>query len=146
MTKKGIDYSKTIRKAEDPAKRLMIELLEGKDGHGIDIDVLFYHEHYGWTVVEFLKCDTVKPTRSHPNRYWFKNWRKFVTLWEVTKKLDGKLFLVNYSDDKSDRSLIIEVLELEKDNGITKQRCKSLNWQELKRWYQDINDSVGHLW
>lgn len=140
------DYSKIIKKADDEVKRLIIDLLEGEETHGIDIDSLFYHQEYGWVIIEFLRCITVKPTESHPNRYWYKNWRKFVTLWEVTKKLEGKLFLVNYSDDKSETFLIIEVLDLDKDKGITRQRLRNVSWQELKKWYQEINRNAGRLW
>ena len=86
-------YSKPIQKTDDASKEFIMELLEGNETHGIDIDSLYYTDD-GWVVIEFLKCDTVDPHKSHPNRYPF-NWKKFVTLFELAKKLEGKLILVN---------------------------------------------------
>jgi len=89
------DKSKMIRKTNEASKEFIMSLLEGSETHGIDVDCVYFTKN-GWIIFEFLKCDTVDPYDSHPNRYPF-NWRKFATLFELSKKLKGRLYLVNYS-------------------------------------------------
>tara|TARA_Y100000389_G_C17012910_1_gene295063 strand:+ start:43 stop:456 length:414 start_codon:yes stop_codon:yes gene_type:complete len=128
--------SKPIKKADDDAKELIIELLAGKNTGGFDLDSIYIIEDR-YFVIEFLKCETVRPHKSHPNRYWFKNSQKFLSLWKITQKLEGRLFLLNYEETR-EQFLLIEVLNL--DNlGIKKEIKKELNFQQIQSWFQDLN-------
>lgn len=67
------NFSKPIQKTDDSAKQLIIEALEGQETGGFDLDSV-YNIQGTYYVLEFLKCDTVRPFNSHPRRYWFKKW------------------------------------------------------------------------
>ena len=79
--------SKPIGKIDEASKEFIMELLGEEETHGIDIDSIYYIRGKGWIIFEFLKCDTVDPYESHPNRYPF-NWKKFATLFELSKKFN----------------------------------------------------------
>ena len=56
-------------KFDDEIKALIIEALDGNKTGGGDIDALFKTAD-GFILTEFLRCVTVRPFNSHPNRYW----------------------------------------------------------------------------
>ena len=128
--------SKAIGKADDDAKLLIIEALEGKHTGGLDLDSIYKIGDI-YYVLEFLKCDTVRPNKSHPNRYWFKNSQKFISLWDISKKLEGYLFLVNYEESR-EQFKVIKVLELDK-TGILKEDAREWDFTEFKKWFQSLN-------
>ncbi len=104
--------SKPIGKSDDSSKEFIIDCLAGNSTGGFDIDSIYYVDSV-WYVFEYLKVENpyVTPHSSHPRRYpW--NWRKFYSLWNLTQKLAGKLFLINYSDRKQD-SNEVKVMEVE---------------------------------
>ena len=128
--------SKPIGKADDDAKLLIIETLEGEYTGGFDLDSIYkikgkYH------VLEFLKCDTIRPNDSHPKRYWFKNKQKFISLWEITQKLEGVLYLINYENSR-EQFKVIKVLELN-EVGINKEKIKIWSFSEFKEWFKSLN-------
>lgn len=128
--------SKPIRKVDDDAKSLIIEALEGGLTGGFDLDSVYkigdtYH------VIEFLKCETVRPNNSHPRRYWFKNSQKFITLWEITQKLEGVLFLVNYEESR-EQFKVIKVLDLN-EKGIISEEVKKWDFTQFKEWFKSLN-------
>lgn len=129
--------SKPIGKIDDDAKSLIIEALEGKVTGGFDLDSI-YKINGTYYVLEFLKCDTVRPNDSHPNRYWFKNKQKFISLWEITNKLDGMLFLVNYEDSR-EQFKVIKVLEMT-SSRISKEDTRIWSFDEFKKWFQSLNE------
>lgn len=128
--------SKPIGKTDDDAKKVIIEALEGNLTGGFDIDSIYLIKDT-YYVLEFLKCDTVSPVDSHPNRYWFKNSQKFISLWRITQKLEGKLFLVNYEDSR-EQFKVIKVLELT-DSGIKKEKSWNWTFEQFKEWFQELN-------
>jgi len=105
-------------------------------------------------VIEFLRCISVSPFKSHPNRYWQNldpdkksNWRKFTSIWAVTQALGGQLWLVNYHDAREEFS-IIHVKDLmpgEAGRIVTEER-EDCDFKRFKQWYQDVNDRAGGLW
>ena len=128
--------SKPIGKGEDDANSLIIEALEGGFTGGFDLDSVYlingkYH------VLEFLKCETVRPNKSHPNRYWFKNKQKFISLWDITKKLDGVLYLVNYEDSR-EQFKVINVIDIN-SGGISDEISKEWNFDQFKSWFKGLN-------
>lgn len=130
--------SKKIGKADDDAKILIMELLDGIDTYGIDIDSIFNHEVKGYIVIEFLKCITVRPHMSSPNRYWNRCWRKVFVLFNITKQLGGTFYWVTYEDSREQFS-VIKILEIDKEKGMTKFERRDWNFQQFKDWYQLIN-------
>lgn len=102
--------SKVISDADDSAARLLIDLLEGDHTRGFDIESIFLErrEDASWyfRVFEFLKAETIPPERSHPNYYWHKNSRKFLSLWTIVKVIrkagyEADLILLNYDDART---------------------------------------------
>jgi len=150
------NYSKPIRRVDDASKRLIMELLQGLNTYGFDVDSIFYIKQEDlWVVIEFLKTDhpTVRPSTSHPNRYWHKNWRKFVSLWSLVQALGkAELYLVNYEDkthaEKQGRRerefhviKVRNVIPGEKGKLI-EEESKTMNLEEIKKWYQTINQKA----
>jgi hypothetical protein len=132
--------SKPIMKVDDDAKKLIIESLEGEDTGGFDIDSI-YKIKDEYIIIEFLKCDTVRPRDSHPNRYWFKNKQKFLSLWELTNRLEGKLYLLNYEDSR-EQFKIMKVLGMDIDSIKTDDRM--WNFSDFKNWFKSLNrDALG---
>ena len=128
--------SKPIKKADDDAKNLIIESLEGNVTGGFDLDSIYCIKGV-YFVIEFLKCETVRPNDSHPKRYWHLNKQKFISLWQITKKLEGRLFLVNYEDSR-EQFKVIEVLELN-ETGIQKERVRKWDFEKYKKWFKELN-------
>ena len=132
--------SKKISKADDDAKILIMELLDGVDTYGIDIDSIFNHKDKGYIVIEFLKCVTVRPHTSSPNRYWERCWRKVFVLFNITKELGGTFYWVTYEDSREQFS-VIKILEIDKEKGMTKFERKDWNFTQFKEWYCLINSN-----
>jgi hypothetical protein len=132
--------SKKISKADDDAKILIMELLDGVDTYGIDIDSIFNHKVKGYVVIEFLKCLTVRPHKSSPNRYWKRCWRKVFVLFNITQKLGGTFYWVTYEDSREQFS-VIKILEIDKEKGMTKFERKDWDYKQFKDWYRLINSS-----
>jgi len=130
-------FSKPIQKTDDSAKELIIEALEGQATGGFDLDSV-YRVKDTYYVLEFLKCDTVKPFDSHPRRYWFKNSQKFLSLWDITTKLGGRLYLVNYEDSR-EQFKVIRVLDMDY-TGIRKELVKLWNFDQFKKWFKALNN------
>lgn len=133
----GYSFSKPIQKTDDSAKQLIIEALDGHQTGGFDLDSVYLIKGT-YYVLEFLKCDTVRPFNSHPRRYWFKNKQKFLSLWDITTKLEGRLYLVNYEDSR-EQFKVIRVLDMD-ETGILKENIKLWNFDEFKVWFQALNN------
>ncbi|AGB39861.1 hypothetical protein [Natronococcus occultus] len=101
--------SKKLAK-EDATEVLFVKEALGDDPtFGVNVERLVNHPEMGWVVFEFLKLggpftdppykwrEILAIDESHPNNYWHRNGRKFVSLWQLTQELGGVLFLVNYS-------------------------------------------------
>jgi len=136
--------SKIIKKVDDDAKQLIIDVLSDNETRGFDIDSI-YHTEKGWVVMEFLKCDTVNPHNSHPNRYWKRAFRKVMSLWSLTKKLDGRFFWITYEVPYGEFS-VMEFLEIDIKNGITKETRHNTDFNGFQKWYQKVNSKAVPLW
>ncbi len=137
-----MENSKPISSTDDSAKRLMMDALNGENTGGFDLDsVYFINGQY--IVIEFLKCDSpypsVTPYTSHPNRYWF-NKQKFISLWNATQKLDGRLFLLNY-EEPYNRFRCMEVTSLDPQKGIVNTDAK-WNYEQFKKWFVALNNHI----
>lgn len=135
-------------KFDDEVKALIIETLDGNKTGGGDIDTLFRLKE-GFVVIEFLRCVSVPPFKSHPNFYWSYNnldkrgnKYKFITLWNIAQKTKSKLFLVNYEDSRV-QFKVIEVKGIDENKGITEQVVTQMDFQTFKTWFNTlINQSV----
>ena len=131
-------YSKEIRKVDEDAKILIIEVMKGEKTGGFDVDSIYQFPDKTWVIVEFLKCISVRPFDSHPNRYWFKNSQKFISLWNLKCDLKGRLILVNYEDSRN-QFLVINVEEINIEKGITKEEKLKMDFEEFKRFFVTLN-------
>lgn len=152
------DKSKIIRKTNEASKRFIMLLLDGCETHGIDIDSLYYTKDDGWIIFEFLKCDTVDPYESHPNRYPF-NWKKFATLFGLSEKLEGQLWLINYSDSKKweNHIKIIYVKKIHYDKVVSQEYLKryipyleteeeKMTLDRFKDRFKELNEKATGPW
>jgi hypothetical protein len=127
---------------DDDVKALIIESLGGSKTGGGDIDALFRLKD-GFVVIEFLRCVTVRPNNSHPNRYWdystekIGNKNKFLALWNIAQKTKSKLILVNYEDSR-EQFRIIEVKRLSESRKIYDEAITNMNFTEFKTWFKKL--------
>lgn len=127
-------------KFDDEIKALIIEALDENKTGGGDIDTLFKTEN-GFVIVEFLRCLTVRPFESHPNRYWnygtekTGNKNKFLALWNIAQKTGSKLILVNYEDSR-EQFKIIEVRGLSDSQKIYDEISTKMNFEQFKTWFK----------
>lgn len=127
-------------KFDDEIKALIIEALDENKTGGGDIDALFKTEN-GFVIVEFLRCLTVRPFESHPNRYWnygkekTGNKNKFLALWKIAQKTGSKLILVNYEDSR-EQFKIIEVRGLSDSQKIYDEISTKMNFEQFKTWFK----------
>ena len=133
---------KNKRKFNDEIKALIIDLLEGKKTGGGDIDTLLRTKD-GFILIEFLRCVTVRPFASHPNRYWdygmakIGNKNKFLALWNLALKTSSKLILINYEDSR-EQFKVIEVKGLNDSRKIYDEETKNMDFEEFKNWFQRL--------
>lgn len=153
------EISKKIYNVDEFSKKFIIDLLEDEQTHGLDIDCVYFNNNK-WIILEFCKCDTVDPHDSHPNRYAF-NWKKFATLFELSKKLDGNFLVINYSHDERwkdhvkiitvnnvDYSLIKEAIGKGRPSYVPYLESKEekLSLSEFKKVFKSINQNSSGPW
>lgn len=121
------------------------EMLAGDITAAINFDRIQRHPEKGYIIFEYLLCEeaqTVTPYTSHPNRYWHKNSRKFIALWNVAKDLDAKLVLVNYAKKgtkNEDKVKVILVNEIDEKEGITKYKEFKWTRKQFSDWFRKLN-------
>jgi len=137
--------SKPLSKKDDSGDSFVQEMLGGDPTYAINFDRLQFDKNLGnYIIFEFLLCEeeqVVTPYSSHPNRYWFKNSRKFIGLWEAARKLEAVLYLVNYAKKGTkheDEVLVIKVLDLD-NTGIKQEKIKKFTRTEFQTWFRDKN-------
>lgn len=120
-------------------------MLAGNPTYAINFDRLQKHPQRGYIIFEFLLTDEsqfVNPNTSHPNKYWHKNSRKFVALWQASRDLKATLFLVNYAKQGTkhqDKVTAIKVLDLDPLTGITKEQRRDFTRLEFGEWFRRLN-------
>lgn len=120
------------------------ESLRGEPTFAVNFDRLQKHPERGYIIFEFLLCDerqAVTPHTSHPKRYWHKNSRKFLALFEVARALDATLYLVNYAKAgtaHADEVTVIEVHDVGAD-GILDEEITRFTREGFSRWFRRLN-------
>ncbi len=146
-----MQMSKPLKHPDYSGTEFQIEMSNGEQSFGINFDVLLKHPKYGYVIIELLLCEesqlSVNPFTSHPNKYWGKNRKKFLRLWEVTQKLGGILLLVNYAKKGTkheNKVLLVQVEEMTRD-GIQKEKKKAFTREEFAKWYRKFNRQCGGM-
>jgi hypothetical protein len=121
------------------------ELLQGDPTYAINFDRLQKHPERGYIIFEFLLTDesqVVTPHTSHPNKYWHKNSRKFIALWEAATALNATLYLVNYAKPDTphaEKVTAIKVLKVDHQTGITEEKKRNFTREEFGTWFRELN-------
>lgn len=94
--------SKIISHGDDASKDFIIKCLKNDKTYGFDVDAIHLlrdEDGFKYYIFEYLKDENknLSPFKSDP-KYYPWNWRKFYSLFKLAKKLNGKLWLINYSD------------------------------------------------
>lgn len=140
--------SKALGHDDESGFEFVLEMLDGDVTAAVNFDRLQRHPKEGYIIFEYLLCDEsqfargITPYTSHPNKYWNKNKRKFLSLWRAALDLDAKLYLVNYSKKgtaKEDEILLIEVFGMSVDGGLWKDKTKKMTREEFKTWFRKLN-------
>jgi len=127
------------------------EMLSNDETYAINFDRIQWDNQAGcYIVVEYLLCEEEQyekhgatPYTSHPNRYFKQNKMKFVSLWELSQKLGGKLYLVNYAKKGTkfeDEVLLMEVQYVnEAEIPKVKTNDTKLTRSGFSTWFRDLN-------
>lgn len=137
--------SKQLSNDDSSGFEFVKEILDGDPTCAINFDRLQKHQSKGYIIFEYLLCEEhqfVTPHTSHPNRYWHKNSRKFISLLQVAKDLPATLFLVNYAKKGTkheDLVRVIKVLEIDESKGITTEKIWNMSREKYKEWFRNLN-------
>ena len=137
--------SKELEHEDESGFMFAKEMLDGDVTAAINFDRLQYHPVYGYILFEYLNCDEEQPNAtpytSHPNRYWFRNKRKFISLWQAAQAMGAILVLVNYAKAGTlheDKIKVIRVIELDRD-GIKKEESCNCTREIFQAWFRKLN-------
>ena len=137
--------SKPLGAEDESGFAFVKEVLDGDHTCAINFDRLQKHPKRGYIIFEFLLCEegqVVNPYTSHPNKYWHKNAQKFISLFKVSLDLHATLYLVNYAKPgtkHADKVKAIKVLDVDRTNGITKERVKDFTRAGFCDWFRRLN-------
>lgn len=129
-------------KFDDEIKALIIDSLDNSVTGGGDLDGLIRLKD-GFVIIEFLRCITVRPFESHPNRYWdytpekVGNKNKFLALWKLAQKTSSRLMLINYEDSR-EQFKIIEVRGLDEKRKIFEEVIIKMNFEDFRVWLRNL--------
>jgi hypothetical protein len=139
------ESSKPLGHADFSGFAMQQRALKGDNVYAINVDQIIWNKSVGeFYVFEYQKCEktqTVTPWTSHPNRYWAKCHRKYESLWRITQKLEGVLFVINYAEEGSphdDKFRVIEVADISAA-GIRDRSVTNMTADIFSRWFRDMN-------
>ncbi|MGH7457642.1 MAG: hypothetical protein ACREKN_00975 [Longimicrobiaceae bacterium] len=126
------------------------ELLAGDPTYAVNFDRIQWDSEIGrYVMVEFLLCEEeqcergVTPHTSHPNRYFHKNARKFISLWTIAHKLDAVLYLVNYARAGTRHQNEVRVMKVQGLDAARPEPVGTRNWEGSRaafgRWFRALN-------
>ncbi len=140
-----MNKSKILGHSDESGFLFAQEMLGGDVTAAINFDRIQKHPVRGYIILEYLLCDEkqkVSPHSSHPGKYWNKNSKKFLSLWEVAKALKAHLYLVNYAKKNtqhSDEILVIKVIKM-LSTGIEEELIWKTNREEFSKWFRKLNN------
>lgn len=140
-----MDGSKPLGHGDDSGFAFAQEMLSGDATSAINFDRVQNGIH-GYIIFEYLLCEEdqgsrgITPYTSHPNRYLSKNYRKFASLWEISKALSARLYLVNYAKQGtkySDEILLMLVKSVSKGKVVTDDY--RFTRKAFSNWFRKMN-------
>lgn len=150
--------SKTInsQREDNTAFSLSKSLLNSDVTNGVNFDkILFDDKKQKCFILEYLLCEEIQkvsPYSSHPNKYFYKNSQKFVTLFNISRILNSELFLLNYAKPftkHAKQMLLMKVLDVKKSGKepvkTENYKLKSVDTQLFieNLFYPDINNNLN---
>lgn len=102
-----------------------------------NIDILRSKKQKPNIVIHGLKCNTISPIISHPNRYWHKDAQHFINLAITAQDNNAKLVLVNHKEN-CDCVKLIYVEKIVASKGITKYKELSMTIKEYNKWLSNL--------
>ena len=138
--------SKPLGHSDHSGFEMQKRALCGDSVYAINADqIIWDNSNKKFYVFEYQKCEatqTVNPWTSHPNRYWGKCHLKYRSLWRITKKLEGTLFVINYADEgtpNADMFRVIMVKAIDDEKGITEYVTKEMLFSAFSDWFRNMN-------
>jgi len=142
--------SKPLGSEDKSAAKFVIEMLKGEPTYGINFDrIQWDSKNECYVIVEYLLCAEkqfsrgITPYTSHPNKYFDKNSQKFISLWEITEKLDGILLLVNYSKKETEYEDQVKVMRVDDINPEADEPVKTedrkFDREGFSKWFRKLN-------
>lgn len=131
------------------------EMLRGDPTYGINFDRIQWDNNANcYVIIEYLLCEEsqsergITPYSSHPKRYFQMNSQKFIALWDLTRRLKAKLYLVNYAKSGTkfaDEVLLMDVqyVDPEKNPTVMTENTR-LSRSEFSAWLRDQNKRGRH--
>lgn len=140
-------FSKSLGQDDSSGFEFAQEMLKGDATYAINFDRVQKHPQDGYIIFEYLRChesQTVTPYTSHPNKYFFKNKFKFISLFQIAKDLGATLYLVNYAKKGTrheDLIKVMKVINVDENNPIKPVETKDCNTtrEEFSEWFRELN-------
>ena len=141
------NFSKSLGHNDSSGFDFSQEMLQGDETFAINFDRIQKHPVLGYIIFEYLRChesQSVTPYSSHPNRYFFKNKHKFISLFNITKDLNAVLYLVNYAKSGTRYENQIKVMQVEDVNEFNtaapvKTIDRNMTRKEFSDWFRKLN-------
>ncbi len=142
--------SKPLEISDISGSEFSREMLKGDPTFGINFDRIQYHRSAKrYVILEYLLCDekqfdrNITPYTSHPNKYFTKNKHKFLSLWDLARKIEASLFLVNYSKKGTlydNEILLMNVIDIcDYSTTPVKTKDKKYTRDEFSDWLRQLN-------
>lgn len=140
-------FSKSLGQDDSSGFEFAQEMLRGDVTYAINFDRVQKHPKYGYIIFEYLRChedQVVTPHTSHPNRYFFKNKFKFISLFQIAKDLDATLYLVNYAKKGTQHENLVKlmkVISIDEKNRTSPVTTEEVNTtrQQFSEWFRKLN-------
>ena len=130
--------SKSIRKTDDSALSLLYDTL-GEDANKVaDIDS-YYRIRGSYIFLEFIKVKNSLDSYT-PINEWDNLKDEIVNVWEFTRVAEGVLWLVCYTEEKSEFRLFKVLNASHKE--VTFQKEYHFDDIQFRHWFQKLNEEV----
>ncbi len=142
--------SKSLSHGDDSAAEFVIEMLNGDPTFAVNFDrIQWDNKNNCYVIIEYLLCDEsqfargVTPHTSHPNRYFHKNARKFLALWQIAADLRAILYLVNYAKKGTEFQNQVLLMKVEMINADLATPVKTIDRKitrsQYSAWFRELN-------
>lgn len=140
-------FSKSLGQDDSSGFEFAQEMLQGDATYAINFDRVQKHPKHGYIIFEYLRChesQSVTPYTSHPNRYFFQNKFKFISLFQIAKDLGATLYLVNYAKKGTQHENLIKVMKVinvDENNRTSPVITKDYNTTraEFSKFFRELN-------